>query len=428
MRKSHARWYGVITLFIIVMISYVDRINISVLITDREFLQHIGLAPEDRTHQGILATAFMLGYGFSSLVLTPFCSALFGVRRSLLFGLTFWGCITFLSPYMQSYELLLFSRLILGISEGPLLALAGSYIKAHFDGHANGKPNAFIGMGAGLGLAIGYPFIGFLLLTQSWQFSFYTLGIINIALGIPLVLAFIHMPTTYSKLLFKPHSLGEARKQLKELFSGALQTRHLWLMTVISSAFLSYIWGASNWLPAYLKEARGFSIQEMSWLASLPQYAIVIAVLLGSVLHDRLPRRHVPLIFVGASMAVALCIFLAINTTHRFIAAYCLIAANFFWGAQSVAIPSTVQFYSRPEHTASAYGVVNGISALVSGLMPALMGWVIALLTTATEGATAGFFFGFSLLIGTQLIVLVGGLILWWQERSALYSQQLPQQ
>jgi hypothetical protein len=37
------RWWGVVTLFVIVAISYVDRINISVLITDHDFLSHIGL-------------------------------------------------------------------------------------------------------------------------------------------------------------------------------------------------------------------------------------------------------------------------------------------------------------------------------------------------------------------------------------------------
>ena len=54
------RWWGVITLFVIVAISYVDRINISVLITDRDFLSHIGLTTDDRTRQGLLATAFSL--------------------------------------------------------------------------------------------------------------------------------------------------------------------------------------------------------------------------------------------------------------------------------------------------------------------------------------------------------------------------------
>jgi len=52
------RWYGVISLFIIIAISYIDRINIAVLITDLDFLHHIGLNMEDRALHLCSATGF----------------------------------------------------------------------------------------------------------------------------------------------------------------------------------------------------------------------------------------------------------------------------------------------------------------------------------------------------------------------------------
>lgn len=408
-----ARWYGVISLFMIVAISYVDRINISILITDRGFLEHIGLTADDRTRQGLLATAFMVGYGVSSFVLTPFCAALFGVRRSLVAGLLLWGVVTFLSPTMNSYGLLLASRILLGVSEGPLFSLAASYIKAHFESHENGKPNSFVNMGTGLGLAVGYPLVGYLVAGHDWQTSFHVLGLINIALGIPLVLAFIRMPRVETGLP-RPRSPGQAVGQVGQIVRGALHTRHLGLVTLLTAAFLSYLWGSSNWLPAYLQESRGFSMREMGWLASLPQYATVLAVLMGGILIDRVPRRQVPLIFVGGSLGVALAVWLAIHVQDRYAAAYCLIAANFCWGLMSPAIPSTVQHCARPEHVASAYGVVNGAGSLVAGFMPAVMGAVIG---WTSRSAGGGFFAGFGLLVGTQFVVMACGLALWLRER-----------
>lgn len=410
------RWWGVITLFIIVAISYVDRINISVLITDRDFLSHIGLTQDDRTRQGLLATAFMVGYGVSSLVFTPFCAALFGVRRSLIGGLMLWGVVTFLSPGMNSYGLLLASRILLGVSEGPLFSLAGSYIKAHFESRENGKPNSLVNMGTGLGLAVGYPFVGYLVAGHDWETSFHVLGLVNVALGIPLVLAFIHMPKVETGLP-KPRSLGEAVTQVGGIVRGAMHTRYLWLITILTAAFLSYLWGSSNWLPAYLKESRGFSMREMGWLASLPQYASVAAVFVGGMIIDRIPRRSVPLIFVYGSVGVAAAVWLAIHMEDRYAAAYCLIAANFCWGLMSPAIPSTVQYCARPEHIASAYGVVNGAGSLVAGFMPAIMGAVIG--AASSRSPAAGFFAGFAALIGTQVVVLLCGLILWVRERGA---------
>jgi len=417
MSKTALRWHGVITLFVIVAISYVDRINISVLITDPAFLGHIGLAPGDRGRQGLLATAFMLGYGVSSFVLTPFCAALFGVRRSLIAGLALWGVVTAVSPLFDGYGLLLASRILLGVSEGPLFSLASSYIKAHFESRENGKPNSFVNMGTGLGLAVGYPIIGYMLANHDWQSSFYALGAVNVLLGIPLVLAFVHMPASGPTAL-APRSPGEAFERIGGIVRGALQTRYLLLITVLTAAALAYLWGSSNWLPAYLKEARGFSIREMGWLASLPQYATVLAVLLGGVMIDRIERRHVPLIFLAASTGVAASVLLAISVENPYAAAYCLVAANFCWGVQSPAIPSTVQHCAQPEHVASAYGVVNGTGSLVAGFMPALMGAAISWASGGQGGSTAGgFYIGFALLIGTQVVVFFCGFLLWLRER-----------
>lgn len=414
MQARQARWYGVITLFVIIAISYIDRINIAVLITDAGFLQHVGLERSDRVSQGLLATAFMVGYGISSVVLTPFAAALLGVQRSLLVGLTLWGVVTFLSPVLDSFGLLLGSRILLGISEGPVFALAGAYIKAHFESHENGKPNSFVNMGTGLGLAIGFPLVGFLLASHDWQTSFHVLGVINIVLGIPLVLAFVRMPKV-DEGSARGKSAGAALAQVGQMVRGAMHTRHLLLVTLLTSAFLAYLWGSSNWLPTYLKEARGFSLKEMGWLASLPQYATVVAVLIGGVIIDRIQRKSVPLMFVWCSIGVAAFVWLAIEADSRYLAAYSLIAANFCWGLMSPAIPSTVQHFSRPEHVASSYGVVNGVGSLVAGFMPALMGGVIAHASTPR----AGFLAGFGALIGTQLVVVLCGVVLWLRERQA---------
>lgn len=425
MHSKNFRWYGVATLFVIVAISYVDRINIAVLITDAAFLSHAGIAASDRVSQGFLATAFMLGYGVSAFVLTPFCSALFGVRRSLVYGLILWGVVTWASPLFDSYGLLLASRVLLGVSEGPLFSLASSYIKAHFRSDENGKPNALVNMGTGLGLAVGYPLVGYLLTRFAWDSSFHVLGVLNIALGIPLVLAFVRMPAGHEDGT-RPSSVGEAMARVGGIVRGALHTRNLFVITLLTSAALAYLWGSSNWLPTYLREARGFSLREMGWIASAPQYATVLAVFVGGVLIDKLGRDRVPFIFMGASAGVALSVLMAINARDPYAAACRLVAANFFWGLQSPAIPSTVQHCSRPEHTASAFGVTNGAGSLVAAFMPALMGGVISAVShgggtgaavTAASSA-AGFFAGFALLIGTQAVVFACGLLLWWRERA----------
>jgi MFS family permease len=426
--KTSSRWFGVLTLFAIVAISYIDRINISVLITDADFLQHIGLGRNDRASQGFLATSFMLGYGLSSFILTPFCAALFGVRKSLLWSLLTWAVVTATVPHFHGFVPLVFSRVLLGISEGPLFSLGYAYIKALFEGDERGKPNAFIGMGAGIGLALGYPVIGQLLATYRWDTSFYVLAIVNVAIGIPLVLAFIRMPEQKSADMMAPANIQQAIARIRDIVTGALHTRNLLTVTVIASASLAYLWGTSNWLPTYFKQVRDFSLVQMGWLASLPQYAVVIAVLMGGILFDRLNRQSAPLVFATTTFLVACSMLLAISVDDRYVAVYAFIAANFFWGLQGPAIPAIVQQYSSPGHTASAYGVVNGTASLVAGLMPTLMGGVISAFASSGTGtvesarsaASSGFFMGFAVLIGSQVVACIFWSVLWNRGRTLI--------
>ncbi|MDN8614686.1 MFS transporter [Variovorax ginsengisoli] len=416
MKSNKSRWHGVFTLFAIVIIAYIDRINISILIADRDFLSHMGIVASDRAAQGLLATAFMIGYGSAAFFLTPFCEALFGVRRSLIYGLLLWGSVTLATPFFDSYGALLLSRVFLGLSEGPLFALASSYIKSYYDAQENGKPNAILNTGTGIGLALGYPLISALVVGIHWQASFVVLGLVNILIGIPLVLAFISMPVAPDGAPAKP-TFTQACAKVPTMIHGALQTRNILLMAAIATMTLAYLWGSGSWLPSYLKEARGFSFSEMGPLASLPQWASVVSILLSGVLLDRIERRNVPMLFSASALLVALSIYLAINAEDRLVAVGFLTAANFFWGLSYPGVLALIQYFSKPEYTASSCGVALGCAGLVSGLMPLLMGWAIAL---ASEGgdAKAGFFVGFALLIGTQVVIVACSAVIWLRERT----------
>ncbi|MGV2866826.1 MFS transporter, partial [Achromobacter sp. AGC39] len=418
MQRLSNRWLGVVAIFLIVTISYVDRINLSILITQPDFLKQIGLTSVDKGAQGLLATVFMVGYGLSSIVLTPMCVAVLGVRRSLVYGLCLWGVITVTSPLYHSYSLLLLSRLLLGLSEGPLFALASCYVKATFDGHENGKPNSLINSGTGMGFALGYPFVAMLVLQLDWQASFYVLGLVNLLVGIPVALLFVHMPPGSEPQRGATVSLRDTLvRHLPGMFRGALQTRHVILITVLTSSFLAYMWGVGNWLPGYLKEARGFDLRDTGWLASMPQWSTILAVLAGGWLIDRIKREQVPLIFVGGSLGVVAAVSLALLVDDRYHAIYCLSLAGFCWGLQSPAIPSTMQFYARPEHIGSAFGVVNGVGSMVGGMMPAAMGAAIAMSSADSAPGAAAYSAGFYLLVGSQLITWACGVLLWLRVR-----------
>lgn len=421
-----SRWLGVLALFLIVSISYVDRINVSVLITDFGFLDHVGIDRLDRTSQGFLATCFMLGYGISSIIFTPFCSTVLGIRRSLIFSLLIWAAVTISIPFIEGYAALVISRVLLGVAEGPLFSLAYAYIKSQFGSMESGKPNSFIGMGAGIGLAVGYPAIGYMLHTYSWEFSFYMLAAVNLFVGLPLVLIFIRMPKHFDVSEKNEIDFATAYRVVKNGIVESFKVKYIFLILAISSLSLSYIWGSSNWLPVYFKEVRGFSLLEMGWLASLPLYAVVIASIVGGFFIDRIARPSLGMVFMVTNVIVAIFVFCAISSPDRYVALLSLVMANFFWGLQGPAIPAMVQEFTNQENMASTFGVVNGTASLVAAFMPVLMGAMITLFsnfepsysTSELNGTSAGFYGGFLLLIGTQMAASLFWVRLWFLGRS----------
>lgn len=416
------RWLGVLSLLVIVLISYIDRVNVSVLITDRAFTGHFGITG-DRVAQGALMTAFLVGYGLAAFFLTPLYESVLGVRRGLLLSVALWSVLTLVSPYALGAVVLVVLRALLGTAEGPLFSLKTMYVSEHFAPGAVGKPNAVTSMGVSLGTAVGLPLITYLVDRFDWHSSFLLLAALNAVVGLPLVALFVRgrgtrhtAGTTGAKGATGPTGApgttgasttgtsGTAeRRSFGATLRQALRTPRLVVILLIEIATLAYLWGSSAWLPSYLLQERHFSLAAMGAVASLPFLLSLASGFLGGWLLDRLPPRRLPLLFVVGSIGTGGCVLLVIGADSAWLAATGLVLANGFWGLQGPAIPTLVQQAAPAGAVGSAYGVVNGIGNLVSAFMPMAMGAVMGLL------GGRGFAAGYALLAATQLVTLVCG-------------------
>lgn len=162
-----ARWQGTIALLFLIIISYIDRANISVMILNPEFAEHFQLN-ENRMLQGMLMTCFLLGYGLSALLLTPVIESKLHYRHGLLSSIAIWALVCAISPLLGSLMGMLIARVILGIAEGPLFSLKTRFISDNFRAEEVGKPNAVTALGVSLGLAVGFPLVTWLMAHLGW--------------------------------------------------------------------------------------------------------------------------------------------------------------------------------------------------------------------------------------------------------------------
>lgn len=280
-----ARWQGVIALLLLIIISYVDRVNISVMILNPEFAAHFQLN-ENRMLQGMLMTCFLLGYGFSALLLTPVIESRWHYRQGLLISIVIWALVCAISPLLGSLVGMLIARIVLGVAEGPLFSLKTRFINDNFAADEIGKPNAVTALGVSLGLAVGFPLVTWLMAHVGWIGSFYALALMNLLLGGGLIWRFLPAPQVTSQ---------RAKSGFSQTFALAWRTPLLGWILLIEIATLSYLWGSSAWLPAWLRDEHHFSLQATGLLAAVP-----FLLSLGSVPWRRAPRQNAP----GAGAAV----------------------------------------------------------------------------------------------------------------------------
>jgi predicted MFS family arabinose efflux permease len=383
---------------IVVSIAYVDRINVSLMITNADFLHALGLEG-DRIAQGRLVSLFLFGYGLSAWFITPLFEFRWSVRTSLLISVLLWTVFTGASAIASGMAAFLVCRLLLGAAEGPLFSLKTMYVRERFAPNEVGKPNAVSSLGVSIGLGLGYSIVSFLIAHFGWRDSFWALAALNLVVGLPLIALFIRSAPV-------PRAANRKDGSAVSLFLSALRTPHLFWILIVEICTLSYLWGASTWLPSYLKEARHFSLNAMSIFAGLPFFVGVIANVAGGSVVDLLPRSKAPIVFVIGGIVTAICVTLAILAENPYVAASALIFAGAGWGFQAPAIPSLVQHVAKDGTVGTTYGIINGIGNLVSALMPMMMG---AAMTSRSGDNLAQ---GFWLLVGTQLLTAVAGLVL----------------
>ncbi len=398
------RWYGVIAMLVLIIIAYIDRVNISVMLVNPEFLDHFNLTG-NRAAQGSLMTLFLIGYGLSAMFLTPFLETFLGYKKGLFLSVFLWAGFTALSPLMGSIAALLLTRVLLGISEGPLFSLKTMYISDHFGAGELGKPNAVSALGISFGLVIGFPLVTFLMSHFGWVESFYILAILNLLIGLSLIYFFVQ-PAKHPVL---QRSGPKTRHSVLTTFKEAWKTPLLGWIIIVEIATLSYLWGSSSWLPAYLTSDKGFSIKAMGFISSLPFVVSIFSKYLGGVILDKITPKQAPLIFAYGGLATACGMLGVMFSESMGYLAFFLLTANACWGLQGAAIPTLIQYHAKAESVGTAYGLINGIGNVFAAFIPLIMGMIMVKQGTVSSG--------FSVLVISQLLTVFGGVMLWQRMR-----------
>lgn len=358
-------WLPAVVLMITVILAFFDKISIAVLFSDASFLADLGIGG-DKTKLGWLMSIFLLAYGLSSVFLS-FVGDIFGPKKILLWGIASWGVLMLLMGLTDSFYMLLFYRVLLGIAEGPLLALCYSIVKQNYTESEQARASTMFLLGTPLGAALGFPLTALILQNYHWQATFFFMAFITVFL---FALVFFGLKgITYVK---------SNRKSVdhKNNFKKLLSSKPFWLVTFFNVGTLAYLWGLNSWIPSYLMEAKGFNLQQFGSLSMIPFLAMVVGEIVGAFNSDRYPHRRALQVF-GGLFGAGVTMFLLIYQQSIVSVLICMSASAFLWGFNVSAIFALLANTTAKEVATTAGGIFNGFGNFGSALAPVIIGYIV---------------------------------------------------
>ena len=354
-------WLVVFLLCIVGALNYIDRTMIT---TMRSSIT--AAIPMSDAKFGLLTAVFLWVYG----ILSPFAGFLadrFNRSRVIIISLFVWSAVTWLTAYATTFEQLLATRALMGISEAcyipAALALISDYHKGPTRSLAIGIHMAGIMAGQSLGF-IG----GWIAEEHDWSAAFSVFGIVGIVYTLIITTSLKDAPQSTNEIHEKSENKINFWKAIAELFSN----KSFILLLSFWSLLSVITWLIVGWLPTLYMEHFKLSQAVSGLYATGYLYpASVVGVLLGGFIADRWSkvnfRARILVPMLGLCVA-APAVFLASGTSVVWITIICFILyaiTKAFTDSNGMPILCMIV---NPKYRATGYGILNFFSCIVGGI------------------------------------------------------------
>ena len=162
--------------FIAVFICYIDRVNISVAIIPMQ--EQFGWS---ELQVGIVLGTFYVGY-MISMTLGGYLADKYGGKKVLGYALIIWSLFTIVTPFFAYSGLwwLIFIRILLGLGEGVTFPAWHSIYARWIPFNERTRAVGFTNSGIAAGTLFGYVVAAVIIANYSWEWVFYTFGVMGI--------------------------------------------------------------------------------------------------------------------------------------------------------------------------------------------------------------------------------------------------------
>ena len=357
-------WMIVALLVPVALLNYLDRQMLaSMKFSVMRDISDIGL----EANWGAILALFKWVYAFLSPV-GGYIADRYSRRHVIAGSLLVWSAVTWATGHVTTYDQLLVTRALMGISEAFYIPAALALIADFHTGHTRSRAVGLHQMGIYVGVIIGgfggyaadHPALG-------WRWAFEACGVIGILYAAPLFLLLRNAPRAVEAGASARPSPAGAVRELAANPSFVLLVLYFTLPALAG-------WIVRDWMPAILKAEFNIGQGLAGVSATLYwQTAAIAGALVGGWLADRWmrksPRGRIYVSAIGMSCIVPAMfgVGYAPQTGLLWVAIAFLILFGIGWGFfDSNNMPILCQI-ARPELRATGYGIMNLVSISCGG-------------------------------------------------------------
>lgn len=405
-RSSNVRWWFAIFFFVIGIVAYMDRSNISVIAPDMMRDLHL-----DKGQFGLLASFFAAGYALMQ-VPSGYLAEKFGPRKMLTVALVWWSAFTILTGIVKNHGLMYTVRFLFGVGEAPMYPSNAVFNSYWFAKDEKGRASSMLLAGSYFGPVIAPVITVSIVSAFGWHSVFYIFGGVGILLALLWVIIAKDLPEQHKMVNEAEKRFIQANRDIVatekshapwsaffKYFSFYAIAGQYFVVQFIIALFLI-------WLPTYFTEQYHISLKDSAWLSSPPWLVMFFLILTGGTVSDALLRmgksRFVArgLIAIAGFVVFAVSLFLAIKTDNLY--------ANVAWISTCLGGIGVTMGMSW----AAATDLGRNFAGSVSGWMN-LWGNIGAMLSPFLAGKLADII-GWTNTLECMIIPVIFAIILWF--------------
>jgi sugar phosphate permease len=315
-----------------------------------------------------------------------------GPRIALASVVIWWSVFTFITGFSMSVTMLMVCLFLIGMGEAGAFPISNRALSRWMLPTERGMAQGTTHAGSRLAGTAAPVLVATLIASYGWHVPFFVFAGVGLVWAVVWLSYYRDVPREHSSVNAAERNkieaaLGAPKKRQPIPWGLILRSKQMWTLAGMYFCYGYCLNMFLAWYPKYLDSARGYSLKEMGFFASLPLAAGVVGDIMGGVLSDAIIHRTGRIRFARSSVSIfgfllaAVCVPLAVFQPDRYLSAALFGAAVFgmelvVGNAWAVTLDIGGSFAGSCSAVMNTLGNIGGaIVATATGFIVNAYGW-----------------------------------------------------